>query len=127
METTMRTAIAIFVMLHGVAHVPGFIVPWRIATLKDMPYKTTLLSGRLDAGPIGIRIVGSLWLAAAIAFVLVGVAMIVGMQGWFVAAVVVTLVSLILSLLSLPEARVGVVVNVVILALLAMSGVVGFR
>jgi len=122
----MRTAIAIFIMLHGIAHLPGFIVPWRIATLKEMPYKTTLLSGRIDVGAVGIRIIGALWLATAIAFVLTGVAMIVGAPWWGVAAVVVTLTSLVLSLLSLPEARIGVVVNGAILALLALSGAAGW-
>lgn len=122
----MRTAVAIFMILHGIAHLPGFVVPWRIATFKDTPYKTTLLSGRLDVGDTGIRIIGVLWLAVAIAFVVAGIAMIAGTQWWGVTAICVALVSLVLSLLSLPEARIGVAVNIAILALLAVSGTVGW-
>ena len=122
----MRTAIAIFMILHGIAHLPGFVVPWRITTSKDTPYKTTLLSGRLDVGDTGIRIIGLLWLIVAIAFVITGIAMIADTGWWGVSAVCVSLVSLLLSFLSLPEARIGVGVNIVILALLAVSGAVGW-
>ena len=50
----MRIALGIFLILHGVAHLPGFVVPWRLANIKDVPYKTTLLSGRFDIGDAGI-------------------------------------------------------------------------
>ncbi len=122
----MRIVVAIFMILHGIAHLPGFIVPWRIAVLKDMPYKTTLLSGRFDAGDAGIRIIGLLWLATALAFVITGIAMMGDRPWWAVTALAVSIVSLILSLLSLPEARIGVALNIVILAGLLVSGMAGW-
>lgn len=118
----MRTAVAIFMMLHGIAHLPGFVVPWRIATFKDTPYKTTLLAGRIDVGDVGIRIIGVLWLIVAIAFVVAGIAMIADTEWWGAMAGCVALISLVLSLLSLPEARIGVAVNIAILALLTVPG-----
>lgn len=121
----MRIAIAIVMILHGIAHLPGFIVPWRIATFKDTPYKTTLLSGRVDVGDAGIRIIGALWLAVALAFVAAGIAAIIDVQWWPVAAASTAFASLILSFLSLPEARIGVVVNIAMLAVLMISVAVG--
>jgi len=122
----MRIAIAIVMILHGIAHLPGFIVPWRLATLHDMPYKTTLLSGRFDAGGAGIRIIGLLWLAAALAFAVTGTAMIAGRPWWPLAGICVSSISLVLSLLSLPEARVGVIINVVIIAGMIVSSIAGW-
>ncbi len=118
----MRTIIAVLMILHGIAHLPGFIVPWRLAEFKETPYRTTLGSGRIDVGDTGIRVVGTLWLIVAVVFVAVGIAMIGDGGRWPFVAVAAALASLVLSLLSLPEARIGVVVNLVILGLLAVSG-----
>jgi hypothetical protein len=49
-------------VVHGIAHLVGFVVPWRLLVSADMPYKTTILAGRLDVGANGIRLVGVLWL-----------------------------------------------------------------
>jgi len=62
----MRVVLAAFVLVHGIAHLPGFVVPWRLAALSELPYKTTLLNGTLDVGEGGIRIVGLLWLFAGL-------------------------------------------------------------
>jgi hypothetical protein len=62
----MRLAFALFLLVHGIAHLPGFVVAWRLAALREMPYKTTLLDGVVDAGPVGARIVGLLWLLAGL-------------------------------------------------------------
>ena len=47
---------------HGLVHLLGFVVNWQLASLAEMPYKTTLLAGALDVGATGIRAVGLLWL-----------------------------------------------------------------
>jgi hypothetical protein len=53
------------------AHLPGFLVPWRLAAPAGMPYTTTVLGGTADLGSVGIRIVSFLWLLAALAFVVI--------------------------------------------------------
>ena len=62
--------------------------------------------------------VGLLWVIAAIAFVTVSAGAVMHSAWWLEAAVPVALGSLALTILELPEARIGVVVNVVLLAIL---------
>lgn len=52
-------ALAGFLLLHGVAHLVGFAVPWRLVRSEEVPYKTTILSGTVDVGDVGIRILGA--------------------------------------------------------------------
>jgi hypothetical protein len=54
----MRWLVGFLMMGHGVAHLPGFLVSWQLATLPDLPYSTTLFAGRLDVGDAGTRILG---------------------------------------------------------------------
>ncbi|MCK4547301.1 MAG: ABC transporter permease [Candidatus Eisenbacteria sp.] len=114
----VRIGIAIVLFVHGLAHLVGFVVPWRIATLKDAPYKTTLLSGAVDVGDVGIRLVGILWLAAAVAFVAAGVGIIAPFPWWRWLALCTAGFSLVLSILGWPDSKIGVPVNVAILAFL---------
>jgi hypothetical protein len=69
----MRFALSALLIAHGVAHLVGFVVPWKLLSTAEVPYRTTILGGMM--------------------FVV----------GW-------------------PEARIGIIVNAVLLAtLLAMS------
>jgi hypothetical protein len=43
----IRIPITIGLIVHGLIHLIGFVVPWRLATMADMPYDTTVLGGRL--------------------------------------------------------------------------------
>lgn len=117
----MRIVMAVLMVLHGVAHLPGFVNEWRLATLEGLPYRTTILAGRLELGEAGIRVVGTLWLVAAIAFWAAGAGALAGRSWWIPAAAIVAVASLALSLVELPEARIGVLVNLVILAGLFMA------
>lgn len=51
----IRIVVPILLIGHGLVHLLGFVVPWQLATLEEMPYKTTLLAGTLDVGAVGIR------------------------------------------------------------------------
>lgn len=44
----MRLALAAVLFVHGFAHLPGLLVAWRFANLKELPYKTTLLARSRD-------------------------------------------------------------------------------
>ena len=116
----MRFTLAVLMILHGVAHLPGFAGSWRLATFPDLPYHTRLLDGRFEVGDGGMRLVGTLWLLAALGFVVAAVAAIRNEGWWAGAAFVVTLLSLALCALEWPAARVGVPVNLgLVVALLA--------
>lgn len=110
----MRWLLAAFLVAHGVAHLVGFVGPWRLS--KAVPYTTTLLGGRLDVGDVGIRALGIAWLLAALGFAGLAVAITLRWPGWLPAAAAVTAASLVLSALAWPEARVGVFVDLALLA-----------
>jgi hypothetical protein len=113
----MRHAIAVVVGLHGVAHLVGFAVPWHLLASPETPYKTTVLSGLVDLGHGGIRAVGVIWLVSALACMLAGSALWEGASWSVPFATAVLLFSLALCLTGLPEARIGVFVNVALLAI----------
>jgi hypothetical protein len=113
----MQIVIAVLMALHGVAHVPGFAVSWRLADLQGMPYHTALFGGRVYVGDAGMRAVGILWLFAALAFVAIGVAALLNRSWWSTAAVATITLSLGLCTTEIKAARVGVIANLVLLAL----------
>ena len=117
----MRFAFAFFLLIHGIAHLPGFVVPWRLATLTEMPYKTTLLNGAVDAGPVGARVIGLLWLLAGLGCVATAVAALRGIPGWPAFALGVLGLSLALSVLGWPDSGMGLVINLGLLAILFLA------
>lgn len=117
----MRTALAIVLAVHGIAHLPGFLVPWRISSPPDLPYQTRLLNGALEVGDLGARVVGVLWLLAALAFGGAAVAVYRGAPHWATIALLVVVFSLILSTLGWPASRIGLAVNIVLLVVLAAA------
>lgn len=96
-------------------------MPWRLATLRELAYKTTLLGGRLDVGAGGMRVVGLLWLVAALAFG-VSAGAVVSRAPWSLPlTLIVASCSLLLSIAGWPDSRIGVFVNLAILALLLVT------
>ena len=114
----MRIALGILMALHGIAHVVGFVVPWQLMTPEAGGYSTTILGGRIDLGSGGIRVLGLVWLTLAVGFLLAALGSWLGFGGWVRAAAVLAIVSLTLSVLGWPEAKIGVPVNLAILAAL---------
>ena len=115
----IRIIVAVLLVGHGLVHLLGFVVPWRLATLEEMPYKTTVLAGNLDVGATGIRVVGLFWLLAAIGFVVAGGGAFTQQPWWGTVTLGVTLFSLALCILGWPEARFGLLVNLAILGYLS--------
>ena len=113
----MRLALSVLLIAHGVAHLVGFVVPWKLMASPEMPYRTTILAGRIDIGDSGVRAIGVFWLMAGLAFVLLGSALLagIGIRAWLFAMLGV---SLALCAVGLPDARFGIVVNLVLIALL---------
>lgn len=117
----MRFVLAVLLLAHGIAHLPGFLTSWRLASLEGMAYKTTLLSGTINVGDVGIRIIGVLWLLAAVGFVTAGIGTALVVSWWGTLTAGVASFSLVLGVLEWPEARIGVIVNLVILAYLGIA------
>ena len=123
----MRFVLAVLMVMHGVAHLPGFVGSWQLAPLPGTPYRTTVLAGRLDVGDAGIRVIGALWLLAAVGFWIAALGAFTGRPWWMPVAMGVALVSLVLTVLGWPSSRIGVVVNLAILAVLVLGERVGAR
>ena len=117
----IRIVLALFLVAHGIAHLVGFVVPWKIATMKEMPYKTTILSGSIDLGDVGIRVMGILWLIATLAFIVSGIGVLTRVPWWLPATMIVTVSSLFLCIIGWPDSRIGVFINVVIVAFLLVG------
>jgi len=117
----MRLVLALLLIAHGIAHLVGFVSSWELATLAELPYKTTVFSGRLDLGDAGIRLIGVLWLLAALAFLVAAIALATGMSwaGRFMLAAVIA--SALLCVAGWPDARIGLAVNVGLALVLAIG------
>lgn len=116
----MKILAVVFLLVHGIAHLVGFVVPWKLAELPDAPYKTTLFNDRLDLGHAGIRIVGLLWLLGCVAFTAAAVLLFLERTFWMQLAAATASYSLVLSIVALPEAKIGIPVNLFILGGLAV-------
>jgi hypothetical protein len=109
----MRLFLATFMILHGFAHMVGFAGALGLST--EIPYKTTIMSGRVEVGDTGMRFMSVLWLLAALAFVLVGLSAWANQSWWMDAALGVAAASLMLCMAELPDARIGMAINTIIL------------
>lgn len=120
----MRLALSVLLIAHGVAHLVGFVVPWRLMAAPEMPYGTTILAGTVDIGDSGVRAVGVVWLIAAVAFVLLGSALLAGVsvRAWLFA---ILGLSLALCAVGWPDARIGVAINAVLLGVLLLMPQLG--
>lgn len=114
----MRTAIAFLMALHGIAHLPGFLNSWQLVSLEEIPYHTTVLSGRLDLGDAGRKALGVMWLAAAAVFLASSAGALAHGSWWIPWAAGGAVGSLLLSAAEWPEARIGVSVNTMLLVAL---------
>ena len=118
MLRVLLIVIAIILGLHGLIHFMGFVAYWPLKEVPDLPYKTTLLSGRWDLGASGIRLFSVFWVIAAIGFVVAGIGIATQQEWGKPLLVVVTLLSLIITALDWTPAFRGTVIDVVILIVL---------
>jgi len=114
----MRYVTGIYLFIHGFCHLVGFVVPWKLVTMKDEPYRTTVIAGALNVGDIGIRIVGLLWLFTGLAFMASAVGVFALWTWWRPLALGLAIWSLLLCVLGLPGAKIGILANLLILAYL---------
>jgi hypothetical protein len=115
----MRYVLAFLFLGHGIAHLPGFIVSWQLASFPELPYRTTIFGTSLDVGADGIRLIGLCWLGIAAALIASASALALDVRIWPWAVPTVLALSLLLCLAGWPEARLGLVANLVLAASLA--------
>ena len=114
-------AFAVFLVLHGLAHGFGFTVPWGLGGPRGVEYSTLILNGSIDIGDTAVKAMSFLWLAAVFAFWLAGVMVWRGHPWARRTAVAVVLGSLALCAIRVPGSVIGLAIDVVLLALLAVA------
>ncbi len=119
-----RRAFAVLVAVHGLIHLIGFVVPWRLAPVDGFPYRTTAFNGSLLLGETGAQVIGVAWLALAVGFVIAGLGIWRSSTWALPLTAALAMASLIVCVLGLPEAAAGIVVNVAILGVVASAAFV---
>lgn len=117
----MKIILVIFLLGHAIAHLVGFVVPWKIAKLEEMPYSTKIFFTKIDLGEQGIRLYGILWLLAFCFFLVDGILILLGYDSWQMLVLISSLYSLILTIFGLPLSKIGIVANVILLLFLLIS------
>jgi hypothetical protein len=120
----MHIALAVILVAHAVAHLGGFVGPWRVT--RRVPHKTTVLAGHLDLGEVGARLLGLLWVACAAGFVAGAVGLVLHAWWWLGLVLPATGGSLVLCVLGWPDARAGIAIDAT-LVLAIMLGTMAAR
>jgi hypothetical protein len=117
MSNAIRIAIAVFFILHGLAHGVGVANNWEIdlGDENEMAYQETIFDGEIDLGQTGTRVYGALWLLALFGFLVAAFGLATNKKWWFSATAAVTFLSLILSVARFDDAITGVYLNLAIL------------
>jgi hypothetical protein len=107
----MRYGLALLLLGHGIAHLPGFLVGWQLASFPELPFRTTVLAHTVNVGIVGARLVGAGWMIAALMFAVLAAAVAFRPTTWPPLLPAALLLSTLLCVLGWPEARIGLMVN----------------
>jgi hypothetical protein len=119
----LHRGLAVFLGLHGFAHLVGFLGSWKLGDFADAPYTTLIVNGAFDVGDAGIRVVGVLWLVATAAFVVAAVALWQERPTAVRIVLAATAFSLAICIIGLPAGIIGVGIDMAILLALATLAV----
>jgi hypothetical protein len=123
----LRIAAGAVVAAHGLIHLIGFVVPWGISSVEGFAYRTTALGGAIALGDTGARAIGIVWLACAVGFVVAGLG-IWRRASWALPLTgALSVVSIAVCVLGLPETSAGIAVNAAILGAVAWVSFVRTR
>ena len=106
---------AAVLVLHGLVHLLGVAAYWRLAQVQNLPYRTTVLAGRLDLGAAGIRVFGGLFLVACVGFAVAAYGLVTAAPWWRPILFGTTAVSLVITALDWQVAYAGAIINLVLL------------
>lgn len=121
----VQLAASIVLALHGLVHLIGFVVPWRLATIDGFPYRSAVLNASMEIGDLGVRALGVVWLALAVGFVVAAFGVWRGESWALLLTAVLAVVSLAVSVVGLPEAGAGIAINLVILGVIGYLALTG--
>lgn len=110
----MYIAFAVFLVLHGFAHLVGFAGSWGLSA--NIVPQTALLNGRIPLSLDAVRVMGILWAVLAGAFVVAAVGVARQEPWWAAATIFIASASFVMCVFGLPGAKIGVLVNAAIIA-----------
>ena len=113
--------LAVALGIHGLIHIIGVLVNFKLVDMKDNPYKTTLLAGRWDIGERGTRIFGAVWLVIMIGYMVGIIGLTLNQSWWYPLTIVMTAASLVICIFDVPGTKFGLIINIVLLILLAIG------
>ena len=116
----LQIILAAVTVIHGLIHLLGFVAYWPLAKIAELPYKTNLLSGRLELGAGGIRFYSALWLLTALGFVIAAIALAARWPLWAPLTLGAVLISLVLCILDWGAAFRGAWIDVAFLLILGV-------
>ena len=122
MSWVARLVLPMLLVGHGVAHLPGFLVAWQLREFPGLPYTTTVARGAIEIGPAGTRVLGVLWLGTGLACLVAAGGILAPVPWSSQLTWAVLAVSTLLCVLGWPAARLGLVANSLIAALLLVAG-----
>ena len=106
----MYIALAALIALHGLAHMVGFAAPY--GYMKNPPLALTGSSA---------KILGIFWFIAAVVFVVAAIGLMRKASWWTPVTLVACLLSIALSTVALPYAKIGLFVDVALVAFLFVN------
>ena len=111
----INTIFTIILLIHAIAHLPGFIMAFKLAEIKELPFSTKIFFKKIEIGEIGIKIYGLVWLVLSIIFFVSVLFILFDKPVYKDTVLVASLLSLIISIGGLPETKYGVIINLLII------------
>jgi hypothetical protein len=113
--------LAVVLFVHGLAHLVGFAGPWRLIDVEGVTFQKALFDGRVPVGDRTMRALGVVWLGLALGFFASAGAAALGLAWWPGTAAALAIASLLMCAAHWPAARIGALVNVVLLMVLFVA------
>ena len=122
----MTSILAIVLIVHGLAHLVGFAVPWGLVDREGVMHQTALLGGLFEVSQRALRALGIVWLLLAAALVTVGIAFALRRSWAPSAATLMVAASLVMCVIAWPITRIGLGINVALIAALLIGRAQGW-
>lgn len=110
----MYIALAAFLIIHGLAHMVGFVGPWGLSPATTSP-PSTLFIGHVTLGETAMRTLGVFWLGGVFAFLIAAFGVLHHSPWWPAFTFGAAIGSLLLCAIALPVTKLGLAANVAII------------
>ena len=105
---TLKILFIVIVLIHGLIHLPGFIKAFKLANIEQLHAEIS-------------KTAGVFWLIATLMFIVASVFFLVKNEAWMYLMVAAILLSTVLIIFAWKDAKYGMIPNVIILAVAALS------